>query len=135
MRVYDTMPDGGRKEGNSKRVKYSTDADGKLVEVYEEISEYSEIVAGNVMDWYSDLAEKAKERVRRDLTSPIEYFMYRSEMEVDVLAALTGFSPRTVRRHMKPGVFRALDEASLERYAEVFQVPVDAMRNFRKELS
>ncbi len=134
MRVYDTMPDGGRREGNSKRVKYSTDAEGNLVEVYEEISEYSEIVAGNVVDWYRDLAEKAKERVRGDLASPIEYFMYRSEMEVDVLAALTGFSPRKVKRHMKPGVFRALDEASLERYAEVFQVPVDAMRKFRKEL-
>ena len=135
MRVYETTPDGGRREANSTRLKYEVDGQGNLVESYEEISEYSVIVAGNVAEWYQDLAEKAKERVRGNLTSPIEYFMYRSEMEVETLAAMTGFTPRQVKRHLKPGVFETLDDASLQRYAGVLEVDPARIRNFRSELA
>ena len=131
MRVYDSIDGDGRREANSKRIKYTVDEKGNLIETYEETSEYSVIVAGTVEGVYNDRAEKARERVRRNLASPIEYFMYRSQLEPDTLMALTGFSRRELKKHMRPDVFEALDEEVLQRYAGALLVDVDTMKNFR----
>ncbi len=132
MRVYDHTPDGGQRESNSKRLKFSVDSSGNIIETYEDVSEYSMIVAGNVEEWYRDLAEKAKLRVRNNLASPLEYFMYRAEMEPDILAAMTGFTRRQVKRHLKPGAIESMHDATLRKYAEVLQVDREEIVNFRR---
>ncbi len=135
MRVYETTSGGGRRAANSKRLKFCTEKDGKLVEVYEDISEYSEIVAENVVDWYRELAERAKERVRDNHASALEYFMYRAEMEPETLAAVTGFSRRQVRKHFRPDAVEAMDRETLQRYADALQVDGEQILNFKGRLA
>ncbi|MBN2159534.1 MAG: hypothetical protein JW807_09070 [Spirochaetes bacterium] len=130
MKVYESIAGGGKRESSSKRIKYSVDEKGEIVETYEEISEYSIIVAGTVEEVYADLAEKARERVRRNIASPLEYFMYRSQLEPDSLLALTGFSPREFKKHMKPKVFRTLEDDVLQRYASAFMVDIGTIKKF-----
>ncbi len=135
MRVYENTSDGGRRAASSKRVKFSTDNEGKLVEVYEEISEYSEIVAENVVDWYQELAARAKERVRNNQSSALEYFMCRAEMEPETLAAVTGFSVRQVKKHFRPHAVEAMDLETLRIYAEALQAEPEEILHFKRSLT
>jgi hypothetical protein len=39
-----------------------------------------------------------------------------------------------VARHLKPRVFRKLDELMLRRYAELLRISVDSLKEFKEEI-
>jgi hypothetical protein len=131
MRILETDPNGQLREANTKRVRYTTDDKGKVVEEYEEFTYYGVVVAGNVFDHYKECEDKAREEVRNGKASPIEYFMYKAQIEIELLMALTGFTRREVKKHMKPHVFEKLDDSVLQRYAEVFETDIDTIKGFK----
>lgn len=131
MKIYEPDKNGNLIVTNSKRIRYAVDGKGEVSEEYEVLTEYANIVAGNVFDHFEERKDGARERVRKKKSSPIEYFMYHSNIEIDLVTALTGFSRREVKNHMKPRVFEKLDDAVLQRYAEVFETDVDTIRDFK----
>lgn len=131
MRILEPDPDGKLREANSKRVRYTSDDRGTVVEEYEEFTDYGVVVAGNVFDRYREREEKARELVRKKKSSPIEYFMYRTRIELELLVVLTGFTRREVKKHMKPRIFEKLNDAVLLRYAEVFETDIDTIKSFK----
>jgi hypothetical protein len=83
---------------------------------------------------WSDIEEriaKAKEDVLKGKISPVVYFMELKLMDLDTLAAYTGLWKWQVKRHMKPSVFKSLSERKINKYAEVFEVSVDDLKNFK----
>jgi hypothetical protein len=50
-------------------------------------------------------------------------------MDVPIVAAYTGFWQWTVKRHLKPEVFRNLSDKKLARYAGVFDISVEELKN------
>jgi hypothetical protein len=130
MRILETDPNGNLRESNTKRVRYTKDDKGKVVEEYEESTYYGVVVAGNVFAHYKEREDKARELVRNKKSSPIEYFMYKTCIELELLVALTGFSRREVKKHMKPHVFEKLDDDVLRRYAEVFETDINTIKSF-----
>jgi hypothetical protein len=54
-------------------------------------------------------------------------------MDIKVLAGYTGFWGWQVRRHMRPSVFKKLSDRRLRRYADVFEVRVDDLKNMTPE--
>ena len=93
MRILETDSDGTLRESNTKRVRYTVDNKGKVVEEYEESTYYGVVVAGNVFDHYKEREEKAREQVRNNKSSPIEYFMYKTCIELELLMALDRLYP------------------------------------------
>ncbi|MBA3705960.1 MAG: hypothetical protein H0W84_08700, partial [Bacteroidetes bacterium] len=63
--------------------------------------------------------------------SPIYYFMELRLMDLQVLAAYTGFWKFTIKRHMKPSVFQSLNEKKLNIYAKAFDISVEELKNFK----
>jgi hypothetical protein len=78
-------------------------------------------------------AEEVRQRVLRNETSPIEYFMYKRLLDPKSLAESMGMAVWRVKRHFKPDVFRKLDENTLQKYAKLFRVNVDDLLHFRED--
>ncbi len=74
--------------------------------------------------------EDALEKVKNGEASPILYFMEKRLMDVAILAAYTGFWKWTVKRHLKPKIFKRLSDKKLARYAEVFEISLDGLKSF-----
>jgi hypothetical protein len=55
--------------------------------------------------------------------------MERGLMDIAILASYTGFWKWQVKRHLKPSVFEKLSYKRLQRYAEVFNIPVEDLKN------
>jgi hypothetical protein len=131
MKILDTDQNGNLVDANTRRVRYSVDDRGNVVEEYEEMTEYGVIVAENLFDLYRDRAEEAKERIRRKKASPLEYFMHQAQIEIELVIALTGYSRRQVKKHMKPDVYKTLGDDVLQRYAQAFLIDIDTIKNYK----
>ena len=75
--------------------------------------------------------EDARQKALKGEISPLLFFMELRLMDMDTLAGYSGFWKWQIRRHMKPGVFKNLSEKKLDRYAKVFEVSVDDLKNVR----
>lgn len=75
--------------------------------------------------------EEARQKALKGEISPLLFFMELRLMDLDTLAGYSGFWKWQIKRHMKPGVFKNLSDKKLERYAKVFEVSVDDLKNVR----
>lgn len=74
---------------------------------------------------------EALELVRSGKASPILYFMELKLMDVGVLAHYTGFWKWRVKRHFNPKRFTKLSDSVLQKYADVFEISVEQLKNFK----
>ena len=73
----------------------------------------------------------ARQKVLNGEASPLLYFMELKLMDLSIVASYTGFWKWTIKQHMKPAVFKKLSDKKLQKYAEVFEVPIDELKNFK----
>ena len=76
--------------------------------------------------------ENAKRRVLSGETSPLEYHMEKNKMDVPLLSSYVGFWRWRVRRHFKPSVFKKLSSKVLKKYADVFDISVEYLKDITK---
>jgi hypothetical protein len=50
-------------------------------------------------------------------------------MTVRLIAQYTGFWKCTVKRHIKPSAFKKLSNEKLKKYAEIFEIRIEALKN------
>ncbi|MCW5906411.1 MAG: hypothetical protein KIS94_01000 [Chitinophagales bacterium] len=74
--------------------------------------------------------EDARKKIAAGEVSVLLFFIEANMMDVPMVAAYTGFWQWTVKRHLKPQVFKNLSDKKLQKYAEVFKVSVNELRNF-----
>ena len=129
MKKEDIPQDTGAFGKITKEVCYATDAEGHYTT---DLSNGWDVKnSANDAAW-QDIEERvktAKARVLKNEASPLLYFMELKLMDIKVLAGYTGFWPWQVRRHMRPEVFKNLSDRRLRRYAEVFEVRVEDLKN------
>ncbi len=112
----------------TKEVCYAVDESGKYTT---ELSRGWEVKASALGVAWEDIenrAAEAKVRVEKGEVSPVLYFMELRLMDMQTLAAYTGFWKWTIKRHMNPAVFAGLSEKKLAKYAEVFEVSVEELK-------
>jgi len=73
--------------------------------------------------------EEVKQQVIAGLSSPIAYYMEKILMEVPMLAAYMELPKWRVRRHLKSKVFKKLKPVILTKYAAIFGIPVEQLKN------
>lgn len=73
--------------------------------------------------------EQTKQKVLKGEASPLLFFMELKLIDIKILAAYTGFRKWKIKKHLKPEVFNTLPEKTLKKYAEVFDVPVEVLKN------
>ena len=72
--------------------------------------------------------EDARKKVLKNEASPILYFIELRLMDIGIVAAYTGFWKWTIKRHLKPSVFKKLSEKKLQQYADAFNVSVEELK-------
>ena len=73
----------------------------------------------------------AKEKVVNGEASPLLYFMELKLMDPSIISSYTGFWKWQIKRHMTPSVFKKLSDKKLQKYAALFEVSTDELKNFK----
>jgi hypothetical protein len=112
----------------TKEVCYAVDESGNYVT---QLSDGWNIKIDALDVAWHDIEEKvtaAKQKVLNNEASPLLFFMELRVMDIGILSAYTGFWKWTIKRHMKPAVFKKLSEEKLKCYAEVFDITVEQLK-------
>lgn len=108
---------------------YAIDSDGKYQTVqsvgWTPKNEALEVT----LDSINEECEEIAERVRCGATSPLEYYMAKNIMSIELLSDYTGIAKRKIRKHFDPETFAKLDDATLEKYADALRMNAEDIKH------
>ncbi len=113
------------------KVLYVTDKDGKYGTTQYAGWEAENIALSQAWDDIDEKIAGTKEKVIQGELSPIAYYMEKSLMDLPTLAQYVGYWKFRVKRHLRPGPFKKLSDNQLQRYAQVFNISLDDLKQFR----
>jgi len=116
---------------NMKELCYATDENGNYTTELSEGWEPKTIALNNSLEEINERIEDAKQQVFKGEVSPIAYFMELNRMDVGILASYVEKWQWQVKRHFKPNVFKNLSTKTLEKYASVFSISTENLKNFK----
>lgn len=128
MKKEEIPQDDGALNKLTKEVVYAVDKDGNYTT---ELSTGWNVKSTALDVAWDDIAqriENARQKVLKNLASPILYFMELRLMDIGIVAAYTGFWKWTIKRHLNPSVFKKLSEKKLQQYANAFNVSVEELK-------
>ena len=114
---------------NFRELCYAVDENGEYTTAHTTGWDPKTIALDNAIDEINQRVEDAKNRVQNNLTSPIEYYMEFHKMDLPILASYVGIWQWRVKRHFKPNVFNKLSNKMLQKYADVFEITIDQLKN------
>lgn len=130
MKKEELPQDKSALESFTREVCYVKDKDGKYVTGLSTGWEAKSAALDNQWEEIERRVEEAKQKVLNGEVSPILYFFELKLMDLPVLTGYTGFSKWSVKRHMKPNVFKKLSDKKLQVYADTFDVSLEDLKNF-----
>ena len=114
----------------TREVCYVKNSEGKYVTDLSTGWEVKSAALNNQWDEIERRIKKAKEKIINGKASPILYFFELKLMDLTVLSGYTGFSKWRIKRHMRPNVFKNLNDKTLQVYAEIFEISLNDLKNF-----
>ena len=118
---------------NFKEMVYAIDKKGKYTTTLSSGWNPKTIALDNAIKDIEERVGAAKEKVLKNETSPIEYYMELHKMDVPVLASYVGMWQWRVKRHFKPSIFKKLSDKTLRKYAEVFEISLNQLKHIDAE--
>jgi hypothetical protein len=113
----------------TKEVCYAVDESGKYITGLSRGWEIKADALGVTWQDIEQRIEDARRKVNNGEKSPIYFYMERSLMDLEIMASYTGFWQWQIKRHMKPRVFQKLSNKSLQKYADIFEVSIENLKN------
>lgn len=110
---------------------YATDEEGNYTTVQSKGWKTKDEALQESIELINERIEEAIRKFRAGEASPLLYFMERARMDVPLLAAYVNKWKWTVKRHFKPSVFKSLPDKVLQQYADIFDITLDELKNFR----
>lgn len=114
---------------NIKDMVYAINENGEYVTELSTGWAPKTIALDNAIQVIEERIEDAKKRVLENKTSPIEYYMEVHKMDLPILASYVGLWKWRVKRHFKPSVFEKLNTKILQKYADVFEISIEQLKN------
>ena len=132
MNVNEVPQDGldYRERDKLRKLMYATGNDGEYTGVASVGWDAENVAMKRAWDDVEETLKEIEAEVRAGRLSPIAFFMQKCLMDEALLASYAGKWKWTVRRHMKPAVFKKLSVKMLETYAAVFGISVEELRQF-----
>jgi hypothetical protein len=128
------VPQDGKKMLNTTSVHYAENDEGKFEKILSTGWDPAYYAGINLQEEFRERSEQAKERLRNNQSSPLEYFMYNAAMDLDGLAQFTEIPKRKVKKHLTPQGFEKLGDDVLARYAHVMHTDVETIKKFKSTL-
>ncbi|MEO8117227.1 MAG: hypothetical protein ABI653_06210 [Bacteroidota bacterium] len=129
MKKEDVPQDMGSLGKITKEICYATDASGKYVTALSEGWSVKNKALDTAWESIEIRMNAARQKVENKEASPLLFFMERGLMDIKILSGYSGFYSWQIKRHLKPAVFEKLSEKKLARYAAVFNVCVEDLKN------
>ena len=108
---------------------YAVDKDGNYVTKKSSGWDAQKMALDESLDLIDERVEEIKQMVLDKKISPIIYYMELNRMDISVLAAYYGKWQWMVKRHFKPAVFAKLSERALKKYADIFNINTDQLKD------
>ncbi|MGC4038901.1 MAG: hypothetical protein QM764_23285 [Chitinophagaceae bacterium] len=131
MKKEEIPQDAGALNSLTKELSYAVDEKGNYTTALSagwEVKNNALDVAWNDVD--KRIAD-AKQKVLNGEASPLLYYMELKLMDPSIVASYTGFWKWQIKKHLKPSAFNKLNEKRLKKYAEVFEVSLEELKNIR----
>jgi len=113
-----------------QKVMYTKDSSGDFIrENYG--SNIEEFATKTAVDEYELLEKESLDNISKGISSPISFFMYKNRMDLPTLSSMVGMFQFRVKRHLQMKHFKKLNEKVLSKYAEVFSISIEELRDFR----
>ena len=128
MKKEEIPQDNGALNKLTKELVYAVDSSGNYTTA---LSSGWEVKAKALDVAWEDIEkriEASRQKVLNNEASPILYFIELRLMDIGIVSAYTGFWKWSIKRHLKPSVFRKLPASKLQKYAEAFNVSVDELK-------
>ncbi len=126
MKIDDVPQDYGM-GGDQKEVCYAVDSTGRYV-LAKSLGWEPKNIA-NAQAWHTIAKATADtlRRIQEGKASPLAYHMVRHQMSVGLLSKYVHLFRWQVRRHLSPRGYGRMPRRHKRRYAELFEVPLEAL--------
>ena len=131
MKKEEVPQDPSALAGITRDVCYVKNADGKYTTDLSTGWSVKKDALDNAWDYINERVQEAALAVKNNEKSPVLYFMELKLMDLHILSSYTGFWKFTIKRHMKPQVFKNLSENKLNIYAKAFDITLQELKNFK----
>ncbi len=119
---------GSLSAANFKELCYAVDEKGEYTTALSSGWEPKTIALDNALQEIEDRVTNAKEDVLNELSSPIAYYMELHKMDMSILSSYVGFWKWRIKKHLKPSVFQKLKTKTLQKYADVFSISIEDLK-------
>ena len=131
MKKEELPQDNGALSRYTKELCYVKNDEGKYETALSTGWEVKVAALDSAWDEVNRRIEEARLEVVEGRKSPIYYFMEKKLMDPSILSDYSGFWSITIKRHFSPSIFKKLSQSRLEKYAEVFEISVEELINFK----
>ena len=119
-------------QGKFKEPVYSLDENGNYTTIPSVGWDPKNAVMQQAWDNINERVEAIRQKVLAGELSPIAYYMEKEIMDVGLLAKYVGLWKWTVKKHLKQKNFIKLKEDLLNKYADVFDLSVEELKDVKK---
>lgn len=112
-----------------KKVMYVTHQDGTYTQTQSVGWEAENLALEQAWDEIERQEKEEKQHVKNGLKSPVAYYMIKNRMDVAILASYMNKWQWQIKRHLKPDVFKNLNQKTLNKYAQVFNISIHELKN------
>lgn len=130
MKIKEVPQERGIMPDNIHEVCYAVDDNGQYALTASAGWEPKNIANNQAWEVIDEEIAAALKGIHAGKLSSLAFHMAKSQMNIGLLAQYAGFSKWRVKRHLKPAVFKRLDQAVLERYSNVFGISVKQLQQF-----
>lgn len=124
--------DEGLQQGKFRDMCYAVDEKGKYITVLSTGWTPKNAALQQAWDEVNEKVEAARLAVLEGKSSILSWHMEKNIMAIKLLSQYTGIPRRKIKKHLKPSIFEHLDEATLKKYAEVFNLSVEEFTNIKQ---
>ena len=113
---------------NFKELCYAVDENGEYTTELSTGWSPKTIALNNAIEALNERITASKQRVKDLKVSPLEYYMELHKMDLPILASYVGIWKWRVKRHFRPAVFKNLNNKTLQKYADVFDITIEELQ-------
>ncbi len=113
---------------NFKELCYAVDENGEYTTELSTGWSPKTIALNNAIEDLNERISASKQRVMDHKVSHLEYYMELHKMDLPILASYVGIWKWRVKRHFRPAVFKNLNNKTLQKYADVFDITIEELQ-------
>ncbi|MBA5628771.1 helix-turn-helix domain-containing protein [Moheibacter lacus] len=125
--------DGSLSKKDIHELCYAVDENGNYTTVQSSGWNVKSAALDESMELIQERIDQTKKEIAEGKISSLAYFMEVHRMDISVLASYAGIHRWFVKRHFNPKRFKKLSNKTLKKYADVFEISLEELKNYKPD--